>query len=75
MYFYSKLTYEGPIHISRPYASIDTVNFRRMINGLKNENLSEEDQDVFEKLTKFLQATVYLQYIAVVKLHRIFRSF
>ena len=53
MYFYSKLTYKVPIRIPRTDASIDTVKFRRILNGLQNGNVSEEGQDVVDESRTF----------------------
>ena len=55
MSFYSALTYKMAIGFSRTYASIDMINFRRRLNGLLNEDVSEEDQDVVEETRSFYQ--------------------
>ena len=63
MYFYSKLTYKVPIRIPGTAASIDTVHFRRILNGLlQNENVSEEGQDVVEESKTFTSHSLSVIY-------------
>jgi len=51
--YYSKLTNKVAILIWRTCTSVDMANFRRMLNGLQHEDVSEEGQDLVEESRSF----------------------